>query len=478
MKNTVLNVGCGEYGRYPLRQSDGLVYVDYFDPVKHIVSLIPANAPGETFLVVAGALYSAVGVSNAGNAWIFNQGSNSATKIPTDANGNSFTGNTDCAGYFYTYATVRNGQLWYWGSDDMKLFGGKAIAKPVQLTQPTGVTFVSVKMGNIILALSSTGDLWQYDGGNPTPHKVALPGAVTAYATSHTGFYLAIVNGVPYGWGAEGRYLGLTGSIANPVSLASTWGVGANITAITANHNTIHFIDANGNLFGMGDNAMGEVGNGIELVNQAVYPTPYAWSWNKYGLMVSKPVQIATGIVFTGIWAGQSYAFYHYAQDINGNVYVWGRAKSYVQGIDWTPSDQFPNAFDTLTPKKIDLFATPNKYMGTFAPGTVNAGPAQTLTTNTGTLSGTATPASTYTIVSSKWAQVTGATSAISSPGNITTQITGLTTGTYGYTLTTTDNNGGTNTSTTSISVSIPKPPKTIDELVIYYSDGTNETKP
>lgn len=463
---SILKMGCGEYGRYPINAVDSFVYEDYWNGQN--VQLTKTNTQGEKMIDIAGALYNAVGVSSTGNAWVFGQGNINPVKILTDSTGAPFTGNTACAGYFGTYITVRKGSLWYWGSDDMKFFG-KAISKPMALKMPAGVTFTRVRMGNVILALANNGDLWQYDLGNQTPHKVALPGPATDFAPSHTGFYIAIVNGEPWGWGFEYSYMGLTSQPAAPVNLKTVWGLSAPIVRITANHNTIHFIDNQGRLFGMGDNAMGEVGFGQELVNRAEvyhmpqYPQarPYAWSWILHGWMITKPVQIGpAGVKFVDIWADESYAFYHYAKDANGNIYAWGRGKSWVMGHDWSPNDLLPNAYDILSPTIINLFSPgANVNMFTFTPGKISAGPDHQVIGTIDTLSATATASTSYKITSWSWTQLAGKTCNILFPGQPKTPISGLLAGNYTFQVMVMDNNGATVTDTVNLSVTIPNIP-------------------
>lgn len=76
-------------------------------------------------------------------------------------------------------------------------------------------------------------------------------------------------------------------------------------------------------------------------------------------------------------------------------------------------------------------------------PPTVSAGSDQaSVATTTATLTGTATPVSPKTIVSTVWTKKSGATVGITSPNSLTTGLTGLATGVYVFTLTATDSNG------------------------------------
>ena len=467
----IAKVGCGEYGRYVLRASDGFIYEDWWDG--HKVALTATNTNGRKIVDIAGALYTAVGVDEDGYAWVFGQGSITPVKIATDTTGKPFTGNISCVGYFGTYATLKeDGTIWIWGRDAWALFsdlGSATLSRPVKLKMPPGVKFKKIRAGNKLVALASNGAVYEYSGNKGVPAKVVLPRPASDIAASHTGFYIAIVPdniqrskmGYPYGWGAESVYFGATGSIAIPIPLKGSWGLRTPIRKIVANHNTIHFIDSLGRLFGMGDNPNGEIGNGEELVNHAErYRTPYAWSWTKHEYLVSKPVQIGVGITWKDIWCDNSYAFYHFAVDRNDSLYFWGRAKSWVSGKGHNNEDIFPNAFDVLQPTMLHPFTTPNRGYGPFIKYTCSAGKDQSVTGDTALLEGNATPSTGYTIASLKWTKVSGPSCIIDSPDAGSTVVRKLSKGTYLFSLKMTDNNTATITDTVAIKVGGPPGPQ------------------
>jgi hypothetical protein len=469
----IQKVGCGEYGRYIL-SDDGIVYVDFWNG--RAVALTPANTQGKKIVDISGALYSAVGVDAEGYAWVFGQGRIDAIHVTLDTSGSPFNGNLSCAGYFGTYTTLKSdGTIWTWGNDAWHLFseaGNIVLSKPVKLKMPPGVKFSKIKAGNALMALTTSGAVYLYGGNKGMPVLIPLPRPASDIAASHTGFYIAIVPddirksklGYPYGFGAESRYFGVPVASPTPVALRKIWGLTAPIRRITANHNTIHFIDSLGRLFGMGDNPDGEVGNGSELVNHAeIYHPPayngrpYSWSWGKYENMVSRPVQIGVGIAWKDLWADNSYAFYHYAIDNKNNAYFWGRSKSWVGGKAHGSEDVYPNGLDVLSPTSIDLFHTPNEGFGKFILYTCNAGKDQSITTDTTTLTGLATPTTGYTISSYKWTHISGPACSIEHPSSPITAITGmLTAGTYLFRLQMTDNNTATISDTVAIRVSRP----------------------
>ena len=472
LSQKVSKVGCGEYARFILRAGDGFVYEDYWNG--HNVSLTAVNTDGKRITDIAGALYTAVGVDEDGYAWVFGQGSITPAKITTDTTGAPFTHNIACTGYFGTYTTLKSdGTIWTWGKDAWALFsdnGGGTLGRPVKLKMPPGVKFKKIKAGNRLIALASNGAVYEYSANKGIPVRVPLPLPASDIAASHTGFYIAIVPdrykpgattttpGWPYGWGAESVYFGASGSIVTPIPLKSSWGLKAPIKKITANHNTIHFIDTLGRLFGLGDNPIGEIGNGTELVNHAEsYKTPYAWSWTKHENLVRRPVEIGSGIKWKDLFADNSYAFYHYALDENDSLYFWGRSKSWVSGLSHSNEDLYPNAFDILTPIMLHPFITPNKHYGVFVKYKCDAGKDQSIVGDSILLTGDATPSTGYEIAALKWTRVSGpATCSILSPDSSSTVVKKLATGTYRFRLQMTDNNTATISDTVTIKVTNP----------------------
>ncbi len=84
-----------------------------------------------------------------------------------------------------------------------------------------------------------------------------------------------------------------------------------------------------------------------------------------------------------------------------------------------------------------------------------NAGSAQTITTplNWVNLAGSGTGTNGATISSYSWVKASGPSCVISNPTAATTSVTGLTAGTYVFTLTVTDNNGLTNSASVTVTV-------------------------
>jgi hypothetical protein len=277
--------------------------------------------------------------------------------------------------------------------------------------------------------------------------------------------------GWPYAFGAESRYYGTTVPAAPtaPLACKSVWGMTYPIKEISANQNAIHYIDSLGNLYGMGDNAQGEIGNGQELVNHAEqYATPYAWDWGKNEMMTPAPVQILPGTKFKKLFTGNSFVFYHYVLDVNDSLYFWGRNKSFVGGDGSTNNQEgtWPNAMDILTPTlRTPIGVSPTQTTAyNFTPYTLKGVAQQAITTTTASLSATATPSVLvssgkpnygYTITKYHWTKTSGPSGyAITTPDSLNTTVTGLTNGTYVFTIQTTDNNTATISANDTIVVS------------------------
>ncbi|HVW61257.1 MAG TPA: PKD domain-containing protein, partial [Puia sp.] len=474
----VTKVGCTEYKAAWL-YSDGVARSFVYNTTSGHVEFMPFLINGRKAVDISAGFNVITLLDDQGYVWLNDKGTYTATRWDKDAAGNPFDGNVSIYGYFFTYLSIRNdGSIWYWGGDDYKFYGGTTLAAPVKLHTPPGVKFTKLSTGNALLALSTTGDVYYWDKGDSNYIKVPLPRPASDIAASHMGYYVAVVpddinvskDGWPYAWGPESKYWGSQTPAAPtaPVSIKALWNMPYPIREINANQNTLHWIDSQGDMYGMGDNANGEVGNGEEIVNHAEqYATPYAWNWGKYGMMVMSPVKILPGTKWKHLFTGNAYVFYNYANDVNDSLYFWGRNKSFVGG-DGVVNNQegtWPNALDVLKPtKRTPLAITP--LMTTaydFTPYTLKTPAKQTIITTSTVLSATATasvlkaagkPNYGYTIVKYQWAQISGPnTATITSPNVLSTTATGLTTGTYIFSIQTTDNNTGTITAYDTIVV-------------------------
>jgi hypothetical protein len=467
----VTKAACTEYKAAYL-YSDGVARSFTFNSLDGHVELMPFQIGGRKAVDISTGFNRITILDDQGYVWLNDAGLATATRWNTDATGAAFDNNVSIYGYFYTYLSIRgDGTIWYWGGDDYKFYGGVAVAAPVKLNQPAGVKFVKLATGNSILGLTSTGDVYEWDKGSLNYTKVTLPRPATDVAASHMAFNIAVVPddttiskmGYPYAWGSESPYWGGDGTsypTTNPQALKTLWKMTAPIQKITANQNVIHYIDANNDLYGIGDNPNGEIGNGQELVNHAdKYPTPYAWSWTKYEMLTgAPPIHVSAGTKFKNIFTGNTFTFYHYALDVNDSLYFWGRNKSFVGGDGAVNNNEstWPNALDVLTPsRRTPMGIKPTQTIGyNFTMYTLKADAKQTITGAVTNLTATATPSTLtasgvpnygYTIVKYQWTKVSGPTSyTLATPNAVATSASGLTTGTYIFSIQTTDNNTGT----------------------------------
>lgn len=459
---SIVQIGCGEYMVYYVTDA-GNVYCY----VNRVLIKLPFTSP---IIQATGGLHIGAALDKNGYVWtmgannVGQQGSGGISsgsdsvpyKVIEDISGNVFNNVISIQEYMGSNIAVKaDGTVWFWGEDNLNLYGGNVLL-PRQMAFPTGVKITKLVHAYPILALDSTGTVWQWGYGNTTPTKVTLPGLATDIAGCQGRVLYAIINGYPYGWGGDCVYMGLLGyqgSYYNPVStptpLKDVWGLKAPISSIVASDNTTHFIDTNGDLWGMGDNVMGEVGNGKEI-DWATYknssgqitPYTYSWDWSKYELMILKPIQILPGTKFKIITTGQSFAFFNYAQDAAGNWYSWGRNKGLVLGNGLTINEDaaMPNLIDVPLPTIVTPLTTPVKVLTLAQTGKPFATPTTSTSTSTSTTKGTTTSTST-----------TSTTTRTTTTSSTTTSTTTYTTTTSSTTTTTT----------------------TKSPYIILYADGT-----
>jgi hypothetical protein len=247
------------------------------------------------------------------------------------------------------------------------------------------------------------------------------------------------------------------------------------IREIAVDHNTIHYIDSAGKLWGTGFNSMGEVGNGQEFVNKYYYPgyPGYGWTFTDYENPTGLPVQISSKTDWKHLYSNNWFGFYKCASDNNDSIYSWGRNKALVlgNGLENFEEATSPDALDVLVPTMVHpLQATCQLY--DFNRPTLSAGTNQAISTPNTTLTATGNSAlliarthpaangidtAGYSWVSYAWSQVSGpSTASISSPTARSTTVTGLVNGTYVFRVLATDNNTGQDTASLRVTVTLP----------------------
>jgi alpha-tubulin suppressor-like RCC1 family protein len=497
-----------------------------------------ANQPA-VVTQAAGALHHACLLDNAGNCYCWGDNANgeigngttSATLVPamykiaTDSTGNAFTNVVQITpgGSSFGYLTAAlkgDGTVWIWGATGGGNRGngtqGGTNSRPVQVNFPAGTVIKKIQIDMLCIALDANGDVWTWGGNdgyvapyvlaqgtlnpNPmTPHKIALPSPAKDISGGNLWNYALLTNGSLYGWGYYTAYLGIgssgfkseQGAQTTPILLDGQLGLPHPVASIYTNSAASYAILTDSTIWAWGDNAVGAIGNGQELdfskytTNPSPSggtPNPYNWDWGPGELMQQKPVQIAKGLHnFTNIYTSGSDVFYCYAEDVNGNLYSWGRNKGGVTGngvvgagVSGFILSSYPNSWDVPWVTAVNPFALTRSASTTspycvLNPGTapcnsypipvtaapaVSAGPNQAITGTTAMLNGTATGNGGSSINYFLWTQTSGPnTPLITLPSGPVAQLTGLITGTYVFQLKATDNNWRTNASTVTITV-------------------------
>lgn len=527
-------VGTGEYNCFILNTSTHKAY--------DMAGGLPNQVKGPANIVqIHASLHHYSLIDDAGNCWTWGdnaygecgQGSvggsvGSPKQLTTDSAGNVFNNIVQviCEGSpsgYYSMALKGDGTLWAWGALGSGIRGNGTssgnVSRPVQIKFPAGVFIKSINAAMMALALDSAGNCWTWGGGgvwgaqyylgqnnnNPniyTPAKVALPAGSRAIEISGGNFsnYAILSTGQLYGWGLHNSFLGIGSSgykaeavaAIKPVLLDNQLNLPSPVKHIYTNMECSYAICNDGTLWAWGDNAVGDIGNGVEL-NFATYtynpaptggtPAPYAWDWGTAELLQQRPVQVGAGLTFTNIFTDQGDVFYAYAEDAAGNLYSWGRNKVGVLGNGVVEGDntgmitsQYPNSWDVPWITKINPFgltktsptsspyclthssspcsdmALPSAALGVV---TVSAGLTQNITTTSTTVNATVV-ALLSQINYYLWTQVSGPNTAlITLPSGQSATLSGLTTGTYVFQVKVTDNNWKTATSTVTINVNL-----------------------
>ena len=400
-----------------------------------------------------------------GYVWTTQLGVTSVVRIETDTTGGAFDKNEAIFGYANGHTSIRSDKsLWYWGDDTFHLFHstGALRMRPVRIS-PAGMKVKKVVMSWFrIVALTENGEVWEWlRGKGVRPVRKLLPGRATDIFNSQWDYAGCIIMGYPYIWGTAFGFWGGSAEALEPFPLKNLWKMTAPVKAIVASYNTIHYIDSEGRLFGIGDNVMGEIGNGIELVNQRHYTARYSWTFNKNEQLTgAPPIQIGKGIRWKALFADNFLAFYKYAVDEHDNLYFWGRDKALASGRGYINLEEaiYPNALDVLEPTKVDpLTAVFQPYH--FQLPSLQVGPDQVITGSSVELKADARPAMlvrstlraangidtlSYDIESYEWTVVRGGPCRIVTPHSAHTVVEGLQPGTYVFNLKTTDSNKGT----------------------------------
>lgn len=462
--------------------------------------LLPYNG-GHKFITGNGGLYNTLLLKDNGDVYVNNPNSTTLTALLTDNQGTLFKAlAVECR--MRTYFAIRNdGSIWMQGYNSSRWFGSDAnlvLDKWNKIPAQPNFRVKAIVKGVQLVALTEGGTVYTLSDGSSNWVKKELPGMVEKVLANDNGTYIAIINGLPIGWG-QSRYLtGVTGTISSYKELASDWGITAPIRDIALNANTVHFIDSEGKLWGMGDNAQGEVGCGWELVNrQELYNgEQYKWNWvspttKNYQefAFVPKPIHIRADKLFNRVFGGGTYSWYKYATDVEGKLYSWGRNKAVVlaNGLAVGNESPIPNGLDVLTPTEVDPFNYTTGPSSDFVVGTISAGPDQFIEENSIILKGIATPAHSakfyYKIVEYQWTKELGPSCKMENAHTDILSLSEMSNGTYVFKFKVTDNNTATMTDTVTITVDVKNQAPIVnafkDQFIVgnstvLYADATD----
>lgn len=437
----IVQVGAGEY-LTTYRTDQGKLFLTCWRDYKYQITKIPV----EKIVAVEGAQYTNIALDSSGAVYIIGIHPNGvpyAKLVPLDEKGNPFTGNSNVYGFYQGYLTLKNGGVYTWGEDVLKLNDGLKILAPKALPAPEGKILkklVPMTMGELCLvALATDGTVWKYVKSKLKPERVKLPSLARDIAGIGSACIVVETATDLLAWGYLGSYLGAEDLGNTPRSIKRRWTAAGCVfpsKELVGNYNTLHIIDANDHMFGAGENVQGEVGNGLQFPDwKNSLPTPYAWSW-KHGQMITAPVQIPGK--FKNLCTSNTITFYHYVQDMGDNWYSWGRNKSRAlgNGISMTPDDEsrYPDAFNVPAPTLVTPLSIKWKVLKKISIGfdplpLANAGVNQYITTNNATLHGTGSSQQGGKILKYEWSQVSGDAAKILSPGTATTKVSNLAAG-------------------------------------------------
>lgn len=435
-------------------------------------------------------------VGNDGKVWQnFNDGTRNFTQISTDSTGTSITNALKIKCQNNSYLIWRaDSTLWYGGNDTLLLMhsaGTSVNYRAVKISGSLKIVKFSIGLSRIA-AVTSTGALYDWTSATGiTPQLKTITGTAIDAQCSHYNFCVALIEppgttsglGAPFVWGSQPSAWGGSTSETQPTAVSSTWGVTTSLKKVSINWNTIHFIDTIGNLYGCGFNVQGEIGNGVEYVNQSNYSAPYSWNFVDFQNPVFPAVQVGIGTKWKDIWTNSFYTFYKFFQDSSSSIYFAGRDKAQASLRGYLNNQEgtvpaYPNALDVpLITLVTPLTAVRKTY--NFTLPTTSAGGSRSVSSSSTTLAETGNSAllvnsalSTdtlgYRVTSRHWWQVSGTSATIVSPTAASTSVTGLANGVSVFGLATIDNQGGIDTAYSTLTVTLSTPPT--------VTPGSNQT--
>lgn len=430
-----------------------------------------------------------------------------ALRVAIDTSGNPFNSNIAIFGTGAvgggnirpTFCTIKgDSSVWYWGDNHYGYFGGNRPIKPIQLSTG-GLKFKKLAMGYYrIVGLTTSGQVYEWLlNGSTTPTQKTIPRPAIDIWVSQFDYAGCLIPdtigsqtmGYPYVWGNAFSQWGGNTNYTQPTSVKTLWGVTTPIKSIAGSYHTTAYVDSLGNMYSMGENVQGEVGNGTQTVDKYTYPTQFNWSFNTGENMVTSPQQIGIGTIWKKVYGDYTLSFYRFAQDENDSLYFWGRDKALVSGRGYIIMQEasYPNVIDVTSPTMVTpISAIYQQY--NFTNGTINAGSDQNISTTTLSLSGSATgltviangtvnngiPNLTPSISSYQWVKETGPSASISNPGSLSTTVTGVTPGNYTFRLIVNYSNGATQSDVMAVAATAPPAETSSFRLIVPRASKIN----
>lgn len=522
--NPVNILGPGEYNCFAISPADKALY--------DFAAGIPARIPLiEMAVDVKGCLHHqvAIGVSGSLYRWGKSAGGEipgasvittpNPVLVPGIGNVKQAIPYSNSIGGNGVLILKNDGSVWVLGNTQTGMRGDGSQgnfddATVFQVPLPAGVVIKKIGAGVFCAALDTTGTIWTWGSGGPAgdnvwmptyllgrgkdnpdytrPGKVSLPGPAADISAGGRFNYAILASGQLYGWGQYPEYL--TGSAIQsapiaggntPVLLDKLLNLPKPVASLAISTVATYAILSDGSLWAWGDNACGFIGNGKEI-NFATYKNssgasaPFAWDWGRMELPQS-PIQIAPGVQFAAVFTGLGDVFYAYAEDVNGNLYSWGRNKNFVlgNGQGTTNSDDqanFPNSWDAPYITGIAPFVVKAIVPTPARKGQLVAIPAAQPARSTNlTLGPSAIAGSSGQLTAQLpgvlvnywlWAFVSGpSTPTILLPSSQNPQVKGLVPGTYVFQVTAIDNNWNQYVQTLQLIVSSTAAPRKVTDI-------------
>lgn len=358
---SIVKVGCGEY-RTVYLHDDGTVWATLWNNNYQYMKYDVANAVG-----VVGGQYTGLCWTKEGVAY----------ELETNSQGGPSVQRIDVPGGV-VYGQMLNqakflvnglGDLYYMceGSDtktwDQMRFGASAIPKLILSGQKIIKIAASEDQDGILL-LTNYGNVLHWKPGAITPITMAISEVAIDIAMTR-GAYVVVTKSDIIAWGRLMSYVtGLKGVVSSfPVSVLKYWPIKFPIKQIAGSWNTLHIIDDNNDMYGSGENIMGEVGIGKGCPDWKNYKgpltkalQPFQWDWSPEQ-MLQAPTKLDGK--WSAVHSGGSMAFNHHANNLKGELSAWGRNKKKElgngrilkeNGLDAT----YPNWEDVWYPTRVD----------------------------------------------------------------------------------------------------------------------------